>query len=590
MKRALLTIAFLLIGSTSYADHFSQLPDFRGAYDEERIVVIPAGETVAMPSGDIDLLWIEGTCVAPRNADLDLKVSEIIVAPGALLDMGTEADPVLGKVTITFADGDFTADDPTQWGHGLIVAGDITCWGFPTPAWEEIGNDPLTVQMNSQNVVFQSENPDGTRGHTLYTDQADVSIGNTAFIGLGRTKPERLSVSNLIGRYPVHFHHSMGANRSLHNVVVDGLDYKSKWGIVVHASSWIDVTDCVATRTGGAGFVTEGGSEVGNRFSHCLATDNRKVAVVDFKTSVIEGLGGSGFWCKSIANFYDDCVMTDNHIGFQSAGNLPRTTTQSSPENIAQQSYQISPGGPLTGKIDKYQSTLSGERNQFINNHLAGFDAWGSKCTSWDADTDSDLIVDFFRLATIPTHWKDCTFAYNGTQSLHSLTETAALYETCEFIGNGGGVGINTSGNYRRVYYCDGCTFDGLKIGAVTGTGNIYRDCVFNTDVGIRFDHQAANGWPFGVSLVDNIYLGEPTEIVRTDQTLADIPPHQQTMDDVYFDIYAWRDRILDPSGSTPDPDEEERQRLMAEIAAVQKQIAILSATLADLQSQLDNL
>src|SRR5262249_43476727 len=75
----------------------------------------------------------------------------------------------------------------------------------------------------TRNVVFTSENPSGTRGHTLFTHRADVDIRYASFYMLGRTRVDPLDVTaldsnnnvahigtNQIARYPAHFHHCMG--------------------------------------------------------------------------------------------------------------------------------------------------------------------------------------------------------------------------------------------------------------------------------------------------------------------------------------------------------------------------------------------
>lgn len=585
--RSLLLIASVIVTSVCRGQHFEQLPDFRAAYDAERVLIIPEGETVAFPSGNLDLVWIEGTCLAPRDADLDLTVSEIIVAPTGRLDMGTEASPCLGTINVTFADGGFIPGDNTQWGHGLIVAGDITCWGAPKAVWSEVsGPDVVNVATDLEsNVTFLSANPNGTRGHTVYTDHANVSIGNTAFVGLGRTRPEPLGSSNLVARYPIHFHHSMGPNRKLQSVVVDGLDYKSKWGIVVHGSSWVSVLDCVVTRVGGAGFVTEDGSEVGNRFDGNLAFDCSSGAK-GFPIGVHEGFHGAGFWFKSMAQFIDNNVSMNNFHGFQSAVNRHNGGARDTPDNVPQMAYQISPGGPMTGEITAFQTTLSGQGNRFVNNSQHGYDGWAGEGQSMDQGSAGG----WWSLVALPIQWEDCTFANNGNHNAgHSATENCALYTDCQFADDGRGVGAGASISYHRFIYLDGCAFTGLRTGTITGRGGIISNCVFDTDVGIEYNGRTSQLWRFGITAVGNVFTGEPFSIVNATQEQFDaIEPHGVTLAEVYANVQEFRDSI--GVAGPPDPNDEERDRLMAEIAAVQAQIAVLTAELADLQQQLDNL
>lgn len=592
-----------------HMNHFSQLPAFESAYQPERVVTIPAGETVAMPSGDIDLLWIEGTCVAPRDADLDLRVSEIVVAPGGVLDIGTEGDPVLGEVTVTFADGGFLDDDVTEWGHGLLVFGDLRVCGKDKPVWSEGSGDgepvtvpdqyldvmaPLFIDANNT-ITFKSENPGGTRGHIIITDFANCFIKNASLIGLGRTKPEPLSETNLIGRYALHFHHSMGPSRIVKNVFCDGLDCNAKWGIVVHASSWVTIEGCVAQNFGGAGFVTEDGSEVGNRFTSNLALRNRFVTR-KFPIDVQEGFTGAGFWFKSMVQFIDNNVSYGNSFGVQSAVTAPTQRGVPDPgqtTSVVQRKYQLTPGAPTKdGTVTVFQSTLSGKNNRFVANRFNGFDCWGSNCQTYTLSPPN-----YYSLYALPCQWENTTFAYNGrefggNQVSHSFTDSCVLYTNCDFIGTNPKSGQCSESriDYHRVVYFDGCQFANARIGAFTGRGAIFRNNIFDNEFGIFFDKVSAQNWPFGVTVEDNnTYTMTPMVFNSTSTlTIDDIPLHQVAMDQVYQNVHEFRKRIGQPDGDDPvDPNAEERARLQAEIAAVNEQIATLMILLEDLESQI---
>ena len=75
----------------------------------------------------------------------------------------------------------------------------------------------------TRNVIVRSENPAGTRGHTMFISHADVDLRYAAFKELGRTQDGRARQhrvrqrraggedrTNQIGRYAVHFHHNFG--------------------------------------------------------------------------------------------------------------------------------------------------------------------------------------------------------------------------------------------------------------------------------------------------------------------------------------------------------------------------------------------
>ena len=94
----------------------------------------------------------------------------------------------------------------------------------------------------TRNVVVRSENPSGTRGHTLYTHRSTVSLSYVQFQDLGRTRAEPLSATaNHIGRYPLHIHQLWGPvnpGNTGYQFVVQGnaINDSLKWPIAVHGS------------------------------------------------------------------------------------------------------------------------------------------------------------------------------------------------------------------------------------------------------------------------------------------------------------------------------------------------------------------
>jgi hypothetical protein len=130
----------------------------------------------------------------------------------------------------------------------------------------------------SRNIIIRSENPPGTRGHTLFTHQADVDISYVWFKDLGRTTISPLDSTtftngqvthigtNQIGRYPLHLHHLMGPFNPdntgyqytlVGNTVAGGL----KWGLTIHNTHYGLVSQNIIYDTNGAGVMTEQGNE-----------------------------------------------------------------------------------------------------------------------------------------------------------------------------------------------------------------------------------------------------------------------------------------------------------------------------------------
>jgi hypothetical protein len=341
----------------------------------------------------------------------------------------------------------------------------------------------------------------------------------------------------------------------------------------------VTIQNCVVARVGGAGFVTEDGHEVGNRFIHNLAFDC-SAGVRQFPIDVREGYQGSGFWCKSMVNHFVDNISMNNRHGFQSMVNDDRAKAAYDGK-IPQLAFQSSPGGPMDGNISSYQTSLMAKGNRFVCNNETGHDAWGS---SGDIINQPQPV--YFGLYALPVLWEDCSFAYNGdAQVQHAFTFSCSAFKNCEFLGVGNKYGNKSLVGYSRVLYFDGCLFDGLKIGAMTGRGAIFQDCIFNTQTGIQFDGESANEWPYGVTLADNAFLGEPFIFTKTDRTLDTIPLHQVTLADVYANIAEYRESI--GVNDDTDPNAAEIERLRGEIVSLEQQINTATARLADLRAQL---
>jgi hypothetical protein len=165
----------------------------------------------------------------------------------------------------------------------------------------------------TRNIVIRSEDPPGTRGHTLFTLRADVDLEYVQFKDLGRTLAGPLDNTtydsnghvthigtNQIGRYALHMHHLEGPAQpdgsgyqfQLIGNVIDGSE---KWGIDIHDSSYGLIQDNVVYHAQEDGIATELGSEYQNLFVH------------NFVVSAV----GSGFWLNGTVNYFDDNVAAD---------------------------------------------------------------------------------------------------------------------------------------------------------------------------------------------------------------------------------------------------------------------------------------
>ena len=192
----------------------------------------------------------------------------------------------------------------------------------------------------SRNVVIRSENPEGTRGHMIFVSRADVDIRYAEVRDMGRTRMGLLHNSvvdasgrllrfgaNQIGRYGIHFHHTFGPRVTPPNgyqftLVGNAVVRAQKWGITVHNSHYGLVRDNVVYDTGGAGIVTEDGTESFNVFDHNFSLRSAGSGLRP-PGSGYSGAGpdpggeGAGFWFRGPNNYIRNNVAADTEaFGF----------------------------------------------------------------------------------------------------------------------------------------------------------------------------------------------------------------------------------------------------------------------------------
>jgi hypothetical protein len=107
----------------------------------------------------------------------------------------------------------------------------------------------------SRNVIIESADPGGVRGHTVYHRFSRGSISYARFAHLGK--------EGVLGRYPIHYHLVGDTMRgsSVRGVAI--VDSHNRW-ITIHGTEYLVVRDCVGYQSIGHGFFMEDGTEVYN--------------------------------------------------------------------------------------------------------------------------------------------------------------------------------------------------------------------------------------------------------------------------------------------------------------------------------------
>ncbi|HLQ44932.1 MAG TPA: G8 domain-containing protein, partial [Planctomycetaceae bacterium] len=114
----------------------------------------------------------------------------------------------------------------------------------------------------SRNVIVESANPDGIRGHTMYHRGSAGSISYAEFRHLGK--------EGVLGRYSLHFHLVGDTMRGSSVIGASIWDSGNRW-LTIHGTNYLVVRDCVGFRSIGHGFFLEDGTEVQNILDRNLA-------------------------------------------------------------------------------------------------------------------------------------------------------------------------------------------------------------------------------------------------------------------------------------------------------------------------------
>ena len=170
-------------------------------------------------------------------------------------------------------------------------------------------NRSAEVANLSRNVVIESADPAGIRGHTMYHRDSAGSISYGEFRHLG--KPGKL------GKYSLHFHRIGDTMRGTSVIGASIWDSANRW-ITIHGTNRLVVRDCVGYRSTGHGFFLEDGTEVENILDHNLAVQAFAGKPLPGQVFPLDRNEGAGFWWANSYNaFVDNVAVECDEYGFR---------------------------------------------------------------------------------------------------------------------------------------------------------------------------------------------------------------------------------------------------------------------------------
>jgi hypothetical protein len=154
----------------------------------------------------------------------------------------------------------------------------------------------------SRNVIVESAQPDGVRGHTMYHKYSQGSISYAEFRHLGK--------EGVLGRYSLHFHLCGDTMRGASAIGASIWDSGNRW-LTIHGTNYLVVRDCVGYKSVGHGFFLEDGTEVFNIFDRNLAVQAFLGKPLPKQVLPYDKNDGSGFWWANCHNTFTRNVAAE---------------------------------------------------------------------------------------------------------------------------------------------------------------------------------------------------------------------------------------------------------------------------------------
>ena len=155
----------------------------------------------------------------------------------------------------------------------------------------------------SRNVIVESADPDGVRGHTMFHRYSSGGVYYARFAHLGKR--------NTLGRYPIHFHIVRDTMRGSGVIGASIVDSHNRW-VTVHGTQYLVVRDCVGYRSVGHGFFLEDGMEVYNVLDRNLGVQAFSGPHMRGQALPFDPNDGAAFWWANGRNSFSRNVACEN--------------------------------------------------------------------------------------------------------------------------------------------------------------------------------------------------------------------------------------------------------------------------------------
>ncbi len=195
--------------------------------------------------------------------------------------------------------------------EGTVNALDATTLRLDQPLeYPHLGHADYRAEVAnlSRNVVVESANPDGERGHIMYHRHSAGAIGYAEFRHLGK--------KGVLGRYSLHYHLCGDTMRGSSVIGASIHDSHNRF-LTIHGTNYLVVRDCVGYKSVGHGFFMEDATEAYNVLDRNLAVGVVAGPRLPEQVLAADSNSGFAFWWSNGRNTLTRNVAANNDNGFE---------------------------------------------------------------------------------------------------------------------------------------------------------------------------------------------------------------------------------------------------------------------------------
>jgi hypothetical protein len=282
---------------------------FSGLDDQSCPAIVCCGGRMDFHGSPMTVTWVRLGATAKKGAERvtlaepvqGWKTGDRVIITATQGDRGTGGTrrPGAGDIEVQTEERTVRAVD----GAGLTLDRPLK--------YDHLGAGPYrgAAANLSRNVVVESAEPKGVRGHTMYHRGSAGAISYAEFRHLGK--------EGVLGRYALHYHLVGATMRGSYVIGASVWDSHNRW-VTIHGTNYLVVRDCVGYRSVGHGFFLEDGTEVYNVLDRNLAVQAYGGKPLPRQALPFDRNDGAGFWwANSLNTFTRNLTCENDRYGYR---------------------------------------------------------------------------------------------------------------------------------------------------------------------------------------------------------------------------------------------------------------------------------